>query len=226
MSLVSHRDRRVRGRHCCSVYGWPSALSQLPGYLGGTGDCGRRRWLAPMCSQYQRRAEYGPLVLVISHPRRHATRWPEISARGPPSHDRGLTTPGTSARSEPAPGGLLRAHADPVSRALGALVCRQPLLACAGSPCWAGAAVIASTATTTIRRLEFMKEYCPTTTFRGPCLPADPDHTSTSDDRVQARHARKMAAALPSAGHRVVFYENTAGGPLSVSNARPRFQTH
>ncbi|GLB86381.1 peptidase [Mycobacterium kiyosense] len=36
--------------------------------------------------------------------------------------------------------------------------------------------------------------------------------TSTRDDRVHPGHARKMAAALEAAGHRVWYYENIEGG--------------
>ena len=72
-----------------------------------------------------------------------------------------------------------------------------------------------------------MKEYSPYHNIRADrAYPPILITTSTSDDRVQPGHARKMAAALQSAGHRVLFYENTDGGHSGVSNnAQAAFQT-
>jgi prolyl oligopeptidase len=42
--------------------------------------------------------------------------------------------------------------------------------------------------------------------------------TSTRDDRVHPGHARKMAAALEAAGHRVFYYENIEGGHAGAAD--------
>lgn len=42
--------------------------------------------------------------------------------------------------------------------------------------------------------------------------------TSTRDDRVHPGHARKMAAALEAAGHRVYYYENIEGGHAGAAD--------
>ena len=44
--------------------------------------------------------------------------------------------------------------------------------------------------------------------------------TSTRDDRVHPGHARKMAAKMMSAGHEVVYYENTEGGHSAAANLK------
>jgi prolyl oligopeptidase len=50
--------------------------------------------------------------------------------------------------------------------------------------------------------------------------------TSTRDDRVHPGHARKMAAALQAAGHRVWYYENIEGGHAGAAdNAQVAFKS-
>ncbi len=50
--------------------------------------------------------------------------------------------------------------------------------------------------------------------------------TSTRDDRVHPGHARKMTAALESAGHRVHYYENIEGGHAGAAdNAQTAFRS-
>jgi prolyl oligopeptidase len=50
--------------------------------------------------------------------------------------------------------------------------------------------------------------------------------TSTRDDRVHPGHARKMAAALEAAGHRVRYYENIEGGHAGAAdNAQTAFKS-
>jgi prolyl oligopeptidase len=50
--------------------------------------------------------------------------------------------------------------------------------------------------------------------------------TSTRDDRVHPGHARKMTAALESAGHRVWYYENIEGGHAGAAdNAQTAFKS-
>ncbi|MGB3895119.1 MAG: prolyl oligopeptidase family serine peptidase [Mycolicibacter sinensis] len=50
--------------------------------------------------------------------------------------------------------------------------------------------------------------------------------TSTRDDRVHPGHARKMAAALQDAGHRVAYYENIEGGHGGAAdNAQAAFKS-
>jgi prolyl oligopeptidase len=66
---------------------------------------------------------------------------------------------------------------------------------------------------------EFMAEYSP---YQN--ISADVDYppalitTSTRDDRVHPGHARKMTAALESAGHRVWYYENIEGGHAGAAD--------
>lgn len=42
--------------------------------------------------------------------------------------------------------------------------------------------------------------------------------TSTKDDRVHPGHARKMAAKMKDAGHKILYYENTEGGHAASAN--------
>ena len=66
---------------------------------------------------------------------------------------------------------------------------------------------------------EFIKQYAPYQNISADAsYPPILITTSTNDDRAHPGHARKMAAALDSAGHRVLFYENTEGGHAGVSN--------
>ncbi|WP_024440083.1 prolyl oligopeptidase family protein [Mycobacterium sp. UM_WGJ] len=74
---------------------------------------------------------------------------------------------------------------------------------------------------------EFIGEYSP---YQN--ISADADYppvlitTSTRDDRVHPGHARKMAAALRDAGHRVWYYENIEGGHGGAAdNAQAAFKS-
>lgn len=42
--------------------------------------------------------------------------------------------------------------------------------------------------------------------------------TSTSDDRVEPAHARKMAAKMEAQGHDVLFFESTDGGHRATAD--------
>ncbi|MCK6599388.1 MAG: prolyl oligopeptidase family serine peptidase [Bdellovibrionaceae bacterium] len=46
--------------------------------------------------------------------------------------------------------------------------------------------------------------------------------TSTKDDRVHPGHARKMAAKMEDLGHKVYYYENTAGGHAADADLNDR----
>ena len=74
---------------------------------------------------------------------------------------------------------------------------------------------------------EFIAEYSP---YQN--ISADVEYppvlitTSTRDDRVHPGHARKMTAALETAGHRVWYYENIEGGHAGAAdNAQTAFKS-
>jgi prolyl oligopeptidase len=65
----------------------------------------------------------------------------------------------------------------------------------------------------------FISEYSPYQNISAtPQYPPVLFTTSTRDDRVHPGHARKMAAALEAAGHRVFYYENIEGGHAGAAD--------
>ncbi len=226
--LVSHRDS-ARPRPTL-LYGYGGfALSQLPGYLGVDG----RLWLERGCTYVQANirggAEYGPGWYFQSiREGRHKVA-EDFAAVATDLINRGVTTARHLGAIGASAGGLLMGvMLTQYPELFGALVCRQPLLDMRRFPLLGGAAVIAEYGNPDDPAdWEFMKEYSPYHNIRADrAYPPILITTSTSDDRVQPGHARKMAAALQSAGHRVLFYENTDGGHSGVSNnAQAAFQT-
>ncbi len=66
---------------------------------------------------------------------------------------------------------------------------------------------------------EFISEYSPYQNISATAhYPPTLMTTSTRDDRVHPGHARKMAAALQAAGHRVFYYENIEGGHAGAAD--------
>jgi prolyl oligopeptidase len=103
----------------------------------------------------------------------------------------------------------------------GALVCRQALLDMRRFPALgAGAGFLVEYGNPDDPAdWEFIKLYSPYHNIRADrTYPPILITTSTNDDRVHPGHARKMAAVLQDAGHRVLFYENTEGGHAGVAN--------
>lgn len=74
---------------------------------------------------------------------------------------------------------------------------------------------------------EFISEYSPYQNISDSATyPPVLITTSTRDDRVHPGHARKMAAALQDAGHRVAYYENIEGGHGGAAdNAQAAFKS-
>ncbi|OBK90265.1 prolyl oligopeptidase family serine peptidase [Mycolicibacter sinensis] len=74
---------------------------------------------------------------------------------------------------------------------------------------------------------EFISEYSPYQNISADATyPPVLITTSTRDDRVHPGHARKMAAALQDAGHRVAYYENIEGGHGGAAdNAQAAFKS-
>jgi prolyl oligopeptidase len=219
--LVAHRDSTGPGPTLLGGYGG-FAQSQLPGYLSVSG----RLWLARGGSYAQANtrggAEYGPdwYLQSIQAGRHKVTE--DFAAVATDLIDRGVTTAAQLGACGASAGGLLMGvMLTQYPELFGALVCLQPLLDMRRFPVLgAGAGFIAEYGNPDDPAdWEFIKEYSPYHNIR-----ADRDYppvlitTSTNDDRVHPGHARKMAAALEAAGHRVQYYENTEGGHAGVSN--------
>jgi prolyl oligopeptidase len=219
--LVAHRDSPGPGPTLLEGYG-AFRTAQVPGYLGVLG----RLWLARggtyAVANIRGGGEYGPA-------------WHEQAVRGgrhkvaedfaTVAQDlvaRGVTTaPQLGAIGGSAGGLLMGIMLTQYPEQFGALVCQMPLLDMRRFHLLgAGAAWTAEFGNPDEPAdWEFIKAYSP---YHN--ISAERDYppvlitTSTNDDRVHPGHARKMAAALEAAGHRVLYYENTEGGHAGVSN--------
>jgi prolyl oligopeptidase len=225
--LVAHRDSTGPGPTLLGGYGG-FAQSQRPGYLPAVGrlwlECGGSYALANIRGG----VEYGPdWYLQSVRAGRHKVA-EDFAAVAGDLIDRGVTTPSQLAASGASAGGLLMGvMLTQYPELFGALVCRQPLLDMRRFPALGAAGVIAEYGNPDDPAdWEFIKLYSPYHNVRADrSYPPILITTSTNDDRVHPGHARKMAAALAEAGHRVLFYENTEGGHAGVSdNAQAAFE--
>jgi prolyl oligopeptidase len=206
------------------------AMSQLPGYLGIDG----RLWLRAggnfALANTRGGGEYGPDWYFQSiRAGRHKVA-EDFAGVAADLIERGVTTAsGLGATGGSAGGLLMGVMLTQYPDLFGALVCRQPLLDMRRFPVLgAGAAFIAEYGDPDDPDdWEFIRRYSPYHNIVADRVyPPVLITTSTNDDRVHPAHARKMAAALQAAGHRVLFYENTDGGHAGVSNsAQAAFET-
>jgi prolyl oligopeptidase len=219
--LVAHRDSTGPGPALLNGYGGFRA-TQLPGYFGVLG----RLWLARggtyALANIRGGGEYGPAWHEQAvRANRHKVA-EDFAAVAQDLVAEGVTTaPQLGAMGGSAGGLLIGVMLTQYPELFGALVCQNPLLDMRRYHLLlAGASWTAEFGDPDEPAdWEFLKEYSP---YHN--ISADRDYppvlitTSTNDDRVHPGHARKMAAALEAAGHRVLYYENTEGGHAGASN--------
>jgi prolyl oligopeptidase len=219
--LVAHRDSTGPGPTLLDGYG-AFRVAQLPGYFGVLG----RLWLARggtyALANIRGGGEYGPAWHEQAvRANRHKVA-EDFAAVAQDLMVEGVTTaPQLGAMGGSAGGLLIGVVLTQYPELFGALVCQNPLLDMRRYHLLlAGASWTAEFGDPDEPAdWEFLKEYSP---YHN--ISADRDYppvlitTSTNDDRVHPGHARKMAAALEAAGHRVLYYENTEGGHAGASN--------
>ena len=227
--LVAHRD--------CSeprptlLYGYGGfAMPQLPAYQSVSGRLWLQRGGNFALANTRGGSEYGPDWYFQSiREGRHKVA-EDFAAVATDLIERGITTASSLGATGASAGGLLMGvMLTQYPDLFGALVCGQPLLDMRRFPVLgAGAAFVAEYGNPDDPDdWEFIKRYSPYHNISADrSYPPILITTSTNDDRVHPAHARKMAAALQEAGHRVLFYENTDGGHAGVSNnAQAAFET-
>jgi prolyl oligopeptidase len=219
--LVAHRDSTGPGPTLLDGYG-AFRVPQLPGYHGPMG----RVWLARggnyALANIRGGGEYGPAWHEQAvRANRHKVA-EDFAAVAQDLVVHGVTTaPQLGAMGTSAGGLLIGVMLTQYPELFGALVCQNPLLDMRRYHLLlAGASWTAEFGDPDEPAdWEFIKEYSP---YHN--ISADRDYppvlitTATNDDRVHPGHARKMAAALEAAGHRVFYYENTEGGHAGASN--------
>jgi prolyl oligopeptidase len=219
--LVAHRDSTGPGPTLLDGYG-AFRVAQLPGYYGVLG----RLWLARggsyALANIRGGGEYGPAWHEQAvRANRHKVA-EDFAAVAQDLVTKGITTaPQLGAMGGSAGGLLIGVMLTQYPELFGALVCHSPLLdmrryhlLLAGAS-WAAEFGDPDEPAD----WDFIKEYSPYHNISADRVyPPVLITTSTNDDRVHPGHARKMAAALEAAGHRVLYYENTDGGHAGVSN--------
>jgi prolyl oligopeptidase len=227
--LVAHRDSTGPGPTLLEGYG-AFRHPQLPGYLGVFG----RLWLARggtyALANIRGGGEYGPAWHEQAlRANRHKVAEDFVAVAEDLVASGVTTAPQLGATGGSAGGLLMGIMLTQYPEQFGALVCKSPLLDMRRFHLLlAGASWTAEFGNPDEPAdWEFIKAYSP---YHN--ISADRDYppvlitTRTNDDRVHPGHARKMAAALEAAGHRVLYYENTEGGHAGASdNAQAAFET-
>jgi prolyl oligopeptidase len=197
-------------------------VAQLPSYLGALG----RLWLARggsyALANIRGGGEYGPAWHEQGvRAGRHKVA-EDFAAVAQDLVAEGVTTAAQlGAMGQSAGGLLIGVMLTQYPELFGALVCQNPLLDMRRYHLLlAGASWTAEFGDPDEPAdWEFLKEYSPYHNISADRrYPPVLITTSTNDDRVHPGHARKMAAALEAAGHRVLYYENTEGGHAGASN--------
>lgn len=222
--LVAHRDSPGPGPTLLDGYG-AFRVAQLPGYFGVLG----RLWLARggtyALANIRGGGEYGPAWHEVAiRANRHKVH-EDFAAVAQDLVAREITTaPQLGAMGGSAGGLLMGVMLTRYPELFGALVCQNPLLDMKRyHMLLAGASWVAEFGDPDEPAdWDFIKQYSPYDNIvdlaDGGAYPPVLITTATSDDRVHPGHARKMAAALEAAGHRVLFHENTEGGHAGASN--------
>jgi prolyl oligopeptidase len=218
---VAHRDSTGPVPTLLGGYGG-FGRSMRPNYLGVTGRLWLARGGAYVMPNTRGGMEYGAgWYLQTKRDGRHKVA-EDFAAVAGDLIDRGATTASQLGATGASAGGLLMGvMLTQYPELFGALVCRQPLLDMRRFPKLGLGAVFVAEYGDPDDPADwaFIKEYSPYQNISADAsYPPILITTSTNDDRVHPGHARKMAAALDSAGHRVLFYENTEGGHTGVSN--------
>jgi prolyl oligopeptidase len=221
--LVTHRDSTEPGPTVLAGYG-SFAISQRPGYLGTTGRLWLERGGNYAMANVRGGAEYGPdWYLQSIRAGRHRVA-EDFAAVAADLIERGVTTPSQLGGVGASAGGLLMGvMLTQYPELFGALLCRHPLLDMRRFHLLGmGSAYVAEYgAPDDPADWEFISKYSPYHNIRaGRTYPPIMITTSTNDTRSHPGHARKMAAALDEAGHRVLFHEVTEGGHGAANNAQ------
>lgn len=205
-------------------------VSQTPGYGGVLG----RLWLARggtyVLANIRGGGEYGPgWHTQAQRSGRHKVA-EDFAAVARDLVERGITTPAQLGAQGGSNGGLLMGiMLTKYPECFGALVCQVPLLDMKRFHLLlAGASWVAEYGDPDDpEEWAFISEYSPYQNISvqrpyPPVLIA----TSTRDDRVHPGHARKMTAALETAGQPVWYYENIEGGHAGAAdNAQTAFKS-
>lgn len=223
------RPPNATGATLLSGYGG-FEVARTPGYDGVLG----RLWLARggtyVLANIRGGGEYGPSWHTQAmRAGRHLVA-EDFAAVAGDLVDRGITTADRLGAQGASNGGLLMGiMLTEYPQLFGALVCSVPLLDMRRFHLLlAGASWVAEYGNPDDPDdWSFISKYSPyqnisTDTRYPPVLIT----TSTRDDRVHPGHARKMAAALQAAGHRVWYYENIEGGHAGAAdNAQVAFKS-
>lgn len=205
-------------------------VARTPGYDGVLG----RLWLARggtyVLANIRGGGEYGPgWHTQAMRAGRHKVA-EDFAAVAADLVDRGITTvPQLGAQGGSNGGLLMGIMLTQYPQLFGALVCQVPLLDMRRYHLLlAGASWVAEYGDPDDPAdWEFISEYSPYHHISSDRqYPPVLITTSTRDDRVHPGHARKMTAALESAGHRVWYYENIEGGHAGAAdNAQIAFKS-
>jgi prolyl oligopeptidase len=227
--VVRRRDATGPGPTLLSGYGG-FEVARTPGYDGVLG----RLWLARggtfVLANIRGGGEYGPRWHTQAmRAGRHLVA-EDFASVATDLVDRGITTvPQLGAQGGSNGGLLMGIMLTKYPELFGALVCQVPLLDMRRFHLLlAGASWVAEYGNPDDPDdWKFVAEYSP---YHN--ISADIEYppvlitTSTRDDRVHPGHARKMTAALESAGHRVWYYENIEGGHAAAAdNAQTAFKS-
>jgi prolyl oligopeptidase len=213
--LVRHRDQTTPGPTLMEGYG-AYGINFNPAYRGVTGRLWLARGGAYVLANIRGGCEYGPAWHTQAMRAGRHLVYEDFAAIARDLIDRGITTPAQLGATGGSAGGLLMGvmltrHPE----LFGALVCPAPVLDMS-----AFRRLRASTGWMTEygdpddpADWTFLRDYSPYHNISADRhYPPVLIETNTNDDRVHPGHARKMAAALEAAGHRVLFYEDIEGG--------------
>ena len=219
--LVSHRDADGPGPVLLDGYG-AFRSAQLPSYYPVLGKLWFERGGSYALANIRGGGEYGQAwheQTVLAG--RHLVA-EDFAAVATDLVELGVTTPQRLGAMGGSAGGLLMGvMLTKYPERFGALVCQNPLLDMRRyHQLLAGASWVAEFGDPDDpAQWEFIAEYSPYHNISAErAYPPILITTSTNDDRVHPGHARKMAAALEAAGHRVYYYENTEGGHAGAAN--------
>ena len=205
-------------------------VSRTPGYDGVLGRLWLSRGGTYVLANIRGGGEYGPgWHTQAMRSGRHLVA-EDFAAVATDLVSRGITTVAQLGAVGGSNGGLLMGiMLTGYPELFGALVCQVPLLDMRRYHLLlAGASWVAEYGDPdNPQDWEFISEYSPYQNISdSAAYPPVLITTSTRDDRVHPGHARKMAAALHEAGHRVAYYENIEGGHGGAAdNAQAAFKS-
>jgi prolyl oligopeptidase len=227
--FVSHGDSTEPRPTLMDGYG-AFRSAQLPGYLGLFGKLWLTQGGSYVMANIRGGSEYGPAWhdQAVRENRHKVAE--DFAAIARDLVATGATTPAQLGAEGGSAGGLLMGvMLTQYPELFGALVCQNPLLDMRRYHLLlAGASWTAEFGDPDVPSdWEFIAKYSPYHNISDErTYPPVLITTSTRDDRVHPGHARKMTAALETAGHRVLYYENTEGGHSgAANNDQAAFQT-